>query len=88
LNARTGLFYAAEFLINFHVGFIGKNNTRRRLIMDGRAIAWFYIMKGHFFVDFLTVLVWIAQAPPPSNPDLCPICFISASISSLALISS
>lgn len=57
----AGLFYAAEFLINFHVGFIGKNNTRRRLIMDGRAIAWFYIMKGHFFVDFLTVLVWIAQ---------------------------
>lgn len=47
--------------MNFHVGFIGKNNTRRRLIMDGKGIAWFYATRGHFLVDFLTVAVFIAQ---------------------------
>ena len=29
--------------------------------MDGKAIAWFYATRGHFFVDALTVAVFIAQ---------------------------
>ena len=62
--ASAGFFFFIEFLVNFHVGFIGKNNTRRKLIMDGRAIAWYYVTQGHFMVDLLTVIVWIAQARP------------------------
>ena len=60
-RCTAGALYTVEWVLNFHIGFIGKHNTRRKLVMDGSAIARFYVTRGHFAIDFLTVLVWIAQ---------------------------
>ena len=50
-----------ELLLGFHIGFVGRLNTRKKLIMDGKAVAWYYVAKGQFFVDTLTAVAWIAQ---------------------------
>lgn len=50
-----------ELLLSFNVGFVGKLGARKKLIMDGRAVAWYYITKGQFFVDAITAVAWIAQ---------------------------
>ena len=50
-----------DMIFNFHVGFIGKFNTQKTLVMDGRAIARYYVTKGTFVVDFITSCCWVAQ---------------------------
>lgn len=57
----TGAFYFGELLLGFHVGFVGKLNARKKLVMDGKAVAWFYICRGQFYVDTITAVAWIAQ---------------------------
>ena len=59
--APAGFFYTCDLIFNFHVGFIGKYGTQKTLVMDGRAIARFYMFKGTFAVDFLTACCWTAQ---------------------------
>jgi hypothetical protein len=58
---RTGFFYFVELCLGFHVGFMGKLGIRRKLIMDGKAIAWYYIFHGQFLVDTITAVAWFAQ---------------------------
>ena len=60
-RAAAGFFYTCDLIFNFHVGFIGKYGTQKTLVMDGSAIARFYIFKGTFVVDFLTACCWTAQ---------------------------
>ena len=50
-----------ELFLSFHMGFVGKLGVRKKLIMDGKAIAWYYITRGQFFIDTLTAIAWIAQ---------------------------
>ena len=50
-----------ELCLGFHIGFVGRFNTRKKLVMDGKAIAWYYITRGQWFVDTLTAIAWIAQ---------------------------
>ena len=57
----AGFFYTLDLIFNFHVGFIGKYNTQKTLVMDGRAIARYYVTKGTFVVDFITTCCWLAQ---------------------------
>ena len=57
----AGGFYFVELLLGFHVGFVGKLNARKKLVMDGKAVAWFYTCRGQFYVDTITAIAWIAQ---------------------------
>lgn len=57
----AGTIYFVELCLNFHIGFIGKYGTQKRLIMDSKAVAWYYITQGQFFVDCITAVAWIAQ---------------------------
>ena len=57
----AGAFYFVELLLGFHIGFVGKLNARKKLVMDGKAVAWFYMWRAQFFVDALTAVAWIAQ---------------------------
>ena len=57
----AGAFYFVELLLGFHIGFVGKLNARKKLVMDGKAVAWFYIRRGQFYVDTITAVAWIAQ---------------------------
>lgn len=59
--AHAGFSYTVDMIFNFHVGFIGKFNTQKTLVMDGRAIARYYVTKGTFVVDFITACCWLAQ---------------------------
>lgn len=61
-----------ELCLGFHVGFIGKNNMNKKLVMDGKAVAWFYLTRGQFFVDGITCIAWIVQACPLPAPCHCP----------------
>ena len=56
-----------DLVFNFHVGFIGKYNTQKTLVMDGRAIARYYVTKGTFVVDFITSCCWVAQVNSTCN---------------------
>ncbi len=53
-----------ELLLNFHIGFIGKWGSQKKVFIDGKAVAWYYITHGQFFVDVLTAVAWIAQVTP------------------------
>lgn len=57
----AGAFYFVELCLGFHVGFVGKHNMAKKLIMDGKAVAWFYTVRGQFFVDAITAVAWVAQ---------------------------
>ncbi len=59
----VGTLYFAELLINFHVGFIGKCGTHKKVVMDGKAVAHYYFTQGSFVVDALISAAWIAQVP-------------------------
>ena len=60
----AGTFYFVEFWLGFHVGFVGVCNGQRKLIMDGGAIARYYVLKGRFPIDTLTAVAWVAQVFP------------------------
>ncbi|KAK9809917.1 hypothetical protein WJX72_001723 [[Myrmecia] bisecta] len=60
-NLVTGAFYAVELALGFHIGFVGTHALTRRLIMDGKAVAWYYMRHGTFVVDCITVLAWLGQ---------------------------
>ncbi|BDA50689.1 probable potassium/sodium hyperpolarization-activated cyclic nucleotide-gated channel [Coccomyxa sp. Obi] len=61
INLIAGTFYFVELCLNFHIGFIGKYGTQKRMIMDGKAVAWYYITQGQFFVDCITAVAYFAQ---------------------------
>ncbi len=63
-----GAFYTLDLVFNFHVGFIGKFNGQKTLVMDGHAIARYYVTKGTFVVDLITACCWTAQVGPPGAP--------------------
>ena len=60
--AWSGAFYFIDLCLGWHVGFIGKHNMNKKLVMDGRAVAWFYVWHGQFLVDIITAIAWITQA--------------------------
>ena len=57
----AGGLYFIDTCLGFHVGFLGKYNMNKKLVMDGRAIAWYYTTRGNFYVDVITVIAWTAQ---------------------------
>ena len=68
---HAGFFYTCDMMFNFHVGFIGKYNTQKTLVMDGRAIARYYVTKGTFAVDFITACCWMAQVTGTLSTSPC-----------------
>ena len=44
-----------------HLGFMGVCNGQRKLIMDGGAIARYYVLKGRAPIDALTTIASVAQ---------------------------
>ena len=60
-HACAGALYFVDTCLGFHVGFLGKHNMAKKLVMDGRAIAWYYTARGNFPVDLITVIAWYAQ---------------------------
>lgn len=60
-----------ELWLGFHIGFVGRLNTRKKLVMDGKAVAWYYITRGQFLVDTLTAIAWIAQVRSERSVPMC-----------------
>ncbi|KAK9814109.1 hypothetical protein WJX72_000796 [[Myrmecia] bisecta] len=61
VNLVAGAFYVVELVLGFHIGFVGTHALRRRVIMHGRAVAWYYMRHGTFFVDLITTVAWLGQ---------------------------
>lgn len=60
--ACTGVFFLADLIIQFHVGFVATSGSMRRLlVMNGRLIAQFYVKKGTFFIDAISTAAWVGQ---------------------------
>ena len=60
-----------ELWLGFHIGFVGRLNTRKKLVMDGKAVAWYYLTRGQFAVDTLTAIAWIAQVRSERCMPIC-----------------
>ncbi len=60
---------------HFHCSFLAVHRFKRRVVADGRLVAWFYVRHGSFLVDLLSILpilelVPAAPWPPPPPPPL------------------
>ena len=69
----AGTFYFLEFCLGFHVGFVGICNGQRKLVMDGSAIARYYVLKGRCPIDLLTAVAWCAQVSCSLCGAWCPV---------------
>ena len=58
---HAGLFYWADILMRFRMGFCVVYNLKRELIMDGGLIAHFYVLHNTFITDFIAAVPAIAE---------------------------
>ena len=57
----AGACFTADMVLKFHTPLLpAQGSTRTELVTDGRAIAWAYLLRGSFAVDFLAT--WPAYA--------------------------
>lgn len=57
----TGSIFLVELYLGFHMGFVGTHNMRKRVIMNGKAVAWYYIWHDTFLVDLISAAALIGQ---------------------------
>ncbi|KAK9836539.1 hypothetical protein WJX74_002745 [Apatococcus lobatus] len=57
----AGCFFATDLFLGFHIGFIATHNLRKRVVLDGRAVARYYTKHGSFAIDLMSTLVWIIE---------------------------
>jgi len=69
---RAGALYAADMAFHFHCSFLAVHRFKRRVVADGRLVAWFYIRHGSFLVDLLSILPILELVPPTPPPPLPP----------------
>jgi len=53
---------------HFHCSFLAVHRFKRRVVADGRLVAWFYIRHGSFLVDLLSILPILEGGPGPPPP--------------------
>ena len=46
MRAFAGTIFVVDLLVNFHVGFIVTNNFQRRVVMDAKEVAAYYVRRG------------------------------------------
>lgn len=57
----TGVTFAAELIMSWHVAFVATRNLRKRIVLKRRRIAHFYIWHGTFIFDTISTMVFIIQ---------------------------
>lgn len=61
LFTLAGLFFMIDLVLGFHTGYVISFNFRKRVVMNGRQVAKWYVFRGSFWVDFLSSVAWITQ---------------------------
>ena len=56
-----------DFILGFHTGYVVSCNFRRRIVMDGRQVAMYYLTRGSCVVDFLSTVAWLTQVSLPKH---------------------
>lgn len=74
-----GGLYFIDLCLGFHVGFLGQHNMTKKLVMDARAIAWFYTRRGNFPVDLITAVAFFSQVHLRARPCYNPPCSMQCS---------
>ena len=62
---NAGMVFFADLVLGFHTGYVVTFNFKRKVVMDGRLVAKFYVLRGTFVVDFLSTCAWITQVGRP-----------------------
>lgn len=57
----AGSIFLVELYLGFHMGFVGTHNMRKRVIMSGKAVSWFYIRHDTFIVDLISAAALVGQ---------------------------
>eukprot|EP00803_Ostreobium_quekettii_P010868 evm.model.scf_1447.2 EVM.evm.TU.scf_1447.2 scf_1447:6160-16978(+) len=52
----AGLLLLIDFVMNFHIGFIIVHDYKKKVIMNGKSIGWYYWNYGGALIDALGVL--------------------------------
>ena len=53
-----------DILLRFHTGVLKVQDQTARVVTDGRAIAWHYMLHGSFVIDLLATLPAWAEVLP------------------------
>lgn len=48
------IVFLTDFILNFHIGFIIKYEHKRKVILSGRSVAWYYFFHGGLWIDITT----------------------------------
>jgi len=41
--------------VNLHVGFIAQHDYKKKIVMDGKKVLWYYLEKGGAWIDVLSI---------------------------------
>ena len=63
---HAGVLFFMDVSLGFHTGYVVTNNFSKRVVMDGKLVARWYVTRGSFIVDFLSSLAWVTQVSLPA----------------------
>ena len=61
-----------DMLLGFHTGYVISYNFRKRVVMNGRQVAKWYVLRGSFLVDLLSSIAWVTQVDTMAL-NICPL---------------
>jgi len=51
-----GCFFLVDILLNIHVGFVLHYDYKKKVVMNGKHILWYYIKYGGAWIDLLSII--------------------------------
>jgi len=57
----AGFLIFVDFGLGFHTGYVITFNLRKRVVMEGKQVAKWYVLRGSCWVDALSTVAWISQ---------------------------
>lgn len=61
LSFCTGCFFLADIFANLHVGFVLVHDYKKKVIMDGKHILWYYLKYGGAWIDVMSIIPLMYQ---------------------------
>lgn len=53
--------FVTSLVLGFHIAFVARHNLHQLLVLNGKYVAKFYILRGPFFVDLFAALSFAVQ---------------------------
>lgn len=62
-----GAFFLIDIFMNLHVGFVLHHDYKKKVVMDGKHILWYYLKYGGAWIDLLSVIPLFYEVKLPSH---------------------